>query len=87
MMDISQYITIWISIIYISYRIHLINILLLYICVCMYVYKIMCNNILVHSSALVLATCCAILVNHKYREFDPNFHQVYTLCHYIIQII
>jgi len=48
----------------------------------MYVYKIMCNNILVHSSALVLATCCAILVNHKYREFDLNFHQVYTLCHY-----
>lgn len=48
----------------------------------MYVYKIMCNNILVHSSALVHATCCAILVNHKYREFDLNFHQVYTLCHY-----
>jgi len=74
MMDISQYIIIWIPVVY--------NAILSYhtprICLCVCVYKIMCNNILVYSSALVLATCCAILVNHKYREFDLNFHREYT---------
>jgi len=43
------------------------------VCVCEY--KIMCNNILVYTS--VFATCCAILVNHKNREFDLNFHREY----------